>query len=291
MHSYQVINKSTHSNLTWCRYSLFKFAAQDTQVPLILRDLPKAALAFPLCFVKKGQDFHLVAILGIEAGKNLFVTADGRWMGNYVPLAYGNYPFRLGDSGDGNTVLCVDADSGLVGEGYPESFFDDQGLPSQSIKGVLSLLQQVRANHRLTLGLCALLDSEELIEIWPISINTENGVKHVEGVYRVNESKFNALGAEALHRLHQAGALPLIYCQLLSMQHLPVLGKLAQAHAKAKVQAQAQANAPLDFDQLLHASEALADAKPGKGKRGKGGQGTNGKGMNGHVADDLNWSL
>jgi len=115
--------------------------------------------------------------------------------------------------------------------------------------------------------------------------------RRVHGLHSIAEAKLKALGAEALHRLHQAGALPLIYCQLLSMQHLPLLGKLAQAHAKAKAQAQAQANAPLDFEQLLHASEALADAKPGKGKKGKGGQGANGKGMNGHDADDLNWSL
>ncbi len=90
--------------------------------------------------------------------------------------------------------------------------------------------------------------------------------RQVQGLHRVSEIKFNALGAEALHRLHQAGALPLINCQQLSMQHLPLLGKLAQAHAKA----QANANAPLDFEQLLHASETLADDKPGKGKRGQG---------------------
>ena len=42
----------------------------------------------------------------------------------------------------------------------------------------------------------------------------------------------HALLAEPLKALQQAGALPLVYCQLLSMQHLPLLGRLAQAHSK-----------------------------------------------------------
>ena len=41
------------------------------------------------------------------------------------------------------------------------------------------------------------------------------------------------MSADALKALQQAGALPMIYCQLLSMQHLPLLGQLAEAHRKA----------------------------------------------------------
>ena len=161
--------------------------------------------------------------------------------------------------------------------------------------------------------MCALLAQEGLIEPWPITLKSDQADKGdqaeqggqgeqteqtLQGLYRVSEAKFNALGAEALHRLHQAGALPLIYCQLLSMQHLPLLGKLADIHAKARAHveahAQAQANAPLDFEQLLHASEALATEQgttgARKGKKGKGK--TNGSnGTNGHGGDDLNWSL
>jgi hypothetical protein len=50
----------------------------------------------------------------------------------------------------------------------------------------------------------------------------------------VDEKALNQLSAEALQALQQSGALQLCYCQLLSMQHLQTLGKLAQAHQEAE---------------------------------------------------------
>lgn len=51
-------------------------------------------------------------------------------------------------------------------------------------------------------------------------------------MHQIDETALNALPADAFETLRQAGALPLAYCQMLSMQHLQVLGKLVQAHAK-----------------------------------------------------------
>jgi len=309
----QFVPVSTHKHASqrWKRFDNYHFATKDAVAPLVVQELPKAAMALPLAFIEQEGSYTPVAVLGLQSGHNLFVAPDGRWIGPYTPAAYRGHPFALAKMADGQQALCVDAESGLVGpadgnhsngendgpegEGFEETFFDEQGQPSQAVKAVLQFLEQVQANRVLTQRLCALLTQEGLIEPWPVILKDAEQERQVQGLHRVSEAKLKALGAEALHRLHQAGALPLIYCQLLSMQHLPVLGKLAQAHAKAKAQAQAQANAnanaPLDFEQLLHASEALADAKPGKGKRGKGANGKGGKGMNGHDADDLNWSL
>ena len=49
----------------------------------------------------------------------------------------------------------------------------------------------------------------------------------------MDEAALNALAGEAFLQLRHSGALVLAYTQLLSMQHLKVLGVLAQAHAKA----------------------------------------------------------
>jgi hypothetical protein len=296
MPNYQAISSTTHASQRWKRFDHYHFAAKDAVAPLVVQELHKAVMALPLAFIEQEGGCTPVAVLGLQNGQNLFVTPDGRWLGGYTPATYRGHPFALASTPEAQLMLCVDADSGLVGpegEDFEETFFDEQGQPSQAVKAVLQFLEQVRANRQPTERLCALLAQEGLIQPWPISVKADNGEQAIEGLHRIDEAKLNALGADALHRLHQAGALPLIYCQLLSMQHLPLLGKLAQAHAKAKAQAQAQANAPLDFEQLLHASAALADAKPGKGKRGKGanGRGANGKGMNGYDADDLNWSL
>ncbi|MBP7780187.1 MAG: hypothetical protein KA045_01460, partial [Burkholderiaceae bacterium] len=50
------------------------------------------------------------------------------------------------------------------------------------------------------------------------------------------------LSAEALLEVRNAGGLLIAYCQLLSMQHLSILGQLAEAHAKAEQAAAEAAN-------------------------------------------------
>lgn len=312
MNNFQPVTKLNHSALRWKRFDNYHFAAKDAVVPLTQAELQRACMVLPIALVEQGGQegqggqFGSAAMLGLHKGQNLFVAPDGRWIGSYTPAAYRGHPFALGKHTSGQQILCVDADSGLVGpegEDFVEPFFDQQGQPSASVKAVMHFLEQVQANRVVTHKVCALLAQEGLIEPWPITLKSDQAEKSgqaeqggqgeqteqtIQGLYRVSETKFNALGAEALHRLHQAGALPLIYCQLISMQHLPLLGKLANAHAKAKAHAQAQANTPLDFEQLLHVSEALATepATTGarKGKKGKGK-------TNGHAGDDLNWSL
>jgi hypothetical protein len=290
MTNFQPIAQLTHSVLHWKRLDNYRFAAKDAVVPLAQAELQRACMVFPIALVERGGQFSPAAVLGLHKGHNLFVAPDGRWIGSYTPAAYRGHPFALGKHESGQQLLCVDAESGLVGpegEDFEEPFFDDQGQPSASVKAVLYFLEQVQANRVVTLKVCALLTQEGLIEPWPITLKSEEGEQTeqtIQGLYRVSKGKFNALGAKALHRLHQAGALPLIYGQLLSMQHLSLLGKLADAHAKAKAHAQAQANAPLDFEQLLHASEALATA-PGAHKNGVISP------KNGRVSDDWNWSL
>lgn len=239
MPNYQAVSKSTHANLCWKRYDNYHFAAMDAVAPLVAQELPKAAMVLPIAFIQQDGKFIPAAVQGLQLGQNLFVAPDGRWIGPYTPATYRGYPFALANAENDQLVLCVDADSGLVGEDQAERFFDDSGEPSQSVKDVLNFLQQVRANRELTVRLCAALHAEDLIQPWPIKVKGKDDQgQTLQGLYRIDEAKLNALSREALYRIHQAGALPLAYCQLLSMQHLQMLGKLADAHAQAKAQSQ-----------------------------------------------------
>jgi hypothetical protein len=251
---YQAISQSTHANLHWKRYNTYPFAAQDAVAPLVVQELPRAAMALPVAFIEQDGHFIPAAVQGLQPGQNLFVAPDGRWIGPYTPAAYRGHPFAIASTPEGQQVLCVDADSGLISDTEGEAFFDEQGQPSQPVKDVLNFLQQVNANRELTQRLCAALQAEGLIQPWPITLKGESGEQTVQGLYRIDEAKLNSLSSEALHRIHQAGALPLVYCQLLSMQHLQMLGKLAEAHAQAKAQSQqalpTTSNGELDLEFL-----------------------------------------
>lgn len=238
MPNFQAVSKTTHADKRWKRYDNYSFAAKDAVVPLVVQELPRALMHLPLGFILQQDVFVPVAVLGLQAGQNFFVTSDGRWIGGYTPAAYRGYPFQLAATPDGQRVLVIDEDSGLVSDTEGESFFDEAGNPAKAVKDVLDFLSQVQNNRALTQRICAVLAEHHLIQPWPITVQGEAGERKVEGLYRIDEVAMNALAPEAFEALRQAGALSTAYCQLLSMQHLQTLGKLAQAYASAQTSAQ-----------------------------------------------------
>ena len=164
---------------------------------------------------------------------NLFVAPNGRWLGRYVPAALRSHPFRLARTEDERLALCIDEDSGLLGAEEVEPFFDAGGEVAAPLKQVMDFLTQVETNRVTTQGVCDRLQAHGLIQPWPVKVQGADGERTLEGLFRIDEAALNALPAEALVELRDAGALSLAYCQLLSMQQLSLLGELAQARAAA----------------------------------------------------------
>ena len=234
MPTFQAISSTTHADKRWKRYDSYAFAAHDALAPLVAQELPRAVLHLPIAFVAQDGQFTPVAVLGIQPGQNLFVAPEGRWLAAYTPAAYRAYPFALANLPDGQQVLAFDTDSGLLTEGEGEPFFDADGRPAQAVQNILGFLTQVQTNRELTQRICKALADHQLLQAWPITVNGDGGERQVEGLYRIDEAALNALAAESLKALQEAGALPTVYSQLLSMQHLPLLGQLAQAQAQAQ---------------------------------------------------------
>lgn len=233
MANIQAITRERHGKQRWIRYTHYNFAAADALSPLVVEEVPKAMLSLPIGFVAAEDAFAPVAIQGLAPGKNLLVALDGRWMGGYIPAAYRCYPFLLGNTEDGQQVMCINEDSGLLSDTQGEPFFGEDDQPSKAIADVLAILNKVAANRKVTQHVCAVLQKHNLIQPWPIKLHTDDGETAIEGLYRIDETAMNSLSAEAFMELRDAGALILAYCQLLSMQHMYRLGQLADAHTKA----------------------------------------------------------
>ncbi len=241
------VSKSRHGSQRWKRYASYEFAAKDTFAPLVVAEFAKACIAFPIALVKSesGDGYAPIALLGLMQGQNLFVASNGRWVGGYVPAVYRGHPFCLGRNPEGQRLLCVDEDSGLlisqgsVGqEEKSEAFFDEAGQPAEAVTKVLGFLSQVDDNKEATTTVCDLLEVHKLIEPWPIIIKAPEGEKTLDGLFRVNEAAVRALKSKAVTALHKENALMAAYCQILSMQTFPLLGQLVEAHAKAKTAVQ-----------------------------------------------------
>jgi hypothetical protein len=254
MPNYQVITRNHHGSKRWLRFTSYAHAEREALMPLSVEELPKAVMSLPVCFIRQGDVFVLAAVMNVSPGKNLLVAPNGQWVGPYVPAACRSYPFILGKTEEGKPVLCIDEDAGLVTDGPEgESFFDENGDPAKVVLDLMAFLTQLEQGRQSAALACAVLAKHELIQPWPIVIQGDTGEqRNIEGLFRIDELALNKLSGEALLEVRNAGGLSIAYCQLLSMQHLPMLGKLAEMHAKAQSALQANVAAPageinLDF--------------------------------------------
>lgn len=251
MADFKPVTLSEFGSKRWQRPVGMAHARQEVLVGLSLPELFKAVTCLPIALAPLGEFFRPVAVLGLEPGKNLFVAPDGRWLGEYVPASLRGYPFRLLPTQDGQQMLAFNLDSGLLvdADAPGEAFFAEDGSPVASLKELVQFLDQIDRGSKLAVQLCSLLKTHELIQPWPVKVQGPDGVaRNVEGLFRVDEEALRRLPLEALGALRDAGALPLMYCQLLSMQHLSRLAQLSDAHAQAAAKAASAAQVPLTQD-------------------------------------------
>jgi hypothetical protein len=226
------ITKQTHSNKSWTRFSTYTFAAKDNLASLVAAEIPKAISAMPMAFTRHQDRYILVAVLSLIPDTNFFVAPDGRWLGKYIPSVFRSYPFLLAKAeGQNNLVLCVDEDSGLINDDKTagEPFFDDNGELTQPVKDVMNFLNHVTQNRAATERAVASLSEAGLITEWPLKIKDETQEKPVTGLFRIDETKLNALEDDQFLKIRKAGALPIAYAQLMSMGNMQILVQLAQA--------------------------------------------------------------
>ena len=233
MSSIQVVSKDLHTYKYWRRSTGYQFTREDTLCPLVINEMPRALLSLPLAFFASDKRFVPVAVQGLSVKSNLLVTPEGDWRGGYIPAAYRAYPFSLATDESGRELLCVAATSVVDSQGEgSESFFAESGELTPAVGEILAFQAEYSRNRKMTAHLCGLLSKHELIVPWSLSVESNTGRLNLDGIFRIDESRIGALSSEALCELRDAGALAIVYCQLLSMQNITKLRDLLEASLK-----------------------------------------------------------
>jgi len=229
MPRYLVVNPAEFARKRWIRPTDYGFAAGDALCPLVPQEMPMAALALPIGFAQNQGAFTPVAVLGLASGQSLCVGPQGQWLAGYVPALYRGYPFRIAATANAESVLCFDADSGLLTEDGEagEAFFDASEQPGKVLTELVAFFKQLAASQRIGEQACAALAEHGLLVPWSITLQTPAGEKAVAGLWRVDEARLIALEAAALKAVQQAGGLVLAYTHMLSIPHLQALGQRA----------------------------------------------------------------
>lgn len=230
MSSYVPVSSELHQGKRWLRHPNMAFAKSENVAPIFANELVDAIHTLTVAFVKHEDSFILVALMGLRAGENLLVSADGRWAnGAYTPASYRTRPFTLLEI-PGNAeqqVLCIEEQMLTEGDLGAE-LFDDEGKISDVVGEIFNLLSHYNATRLLTRDICATLAAHGLFTPWEVVVNDGATEQKLTGLYRVDEEALNALSDEAFLALRKTAALPVVYAHLYSMNNTAPLNNLLQ---------------------------------------------------------------
>ena len=200
------------------------FAQSLNSIPLVVAEFENAGAEMPIVFAGEGDELTPVGLTGLQAGENLFVNAEGGWLGRYVPAFLRRYPFVFAATGENNETLTLCVDSGFEGvnsDGRGERLFDSEGNRTQYLEKMLQFASDYQAQHQLTRAFCKRLNDLQILEPAVATVTLPDGRQmSLRGFQRVNREKLAALDDAQVTELFRSDMLGLIYLHLASLSHM-----------------------------------------------------------------------
>ncbi|MGB0214491.1 MAG: SapC family protein, partial [Alteromonas oceani] len=199
----------------------------------------------PLVFIQdpKTNKHHVVAMLGIEPGQNLFLQ-DGKWNAPHIPMNIIRYPFDVRPDGD-KLGVYIDENSDLIKEeGQP--LFKEDGNPSDFLNNRQQLLGDLANSEMLTQQFVSKVVELDLLNPMQLRVQYSNGQgRNVGGILTIDEKKLVELSDEQVVELHRAGFMGALYAMMLSLGQLNRLIELF-TNAESPIKAMQMEPAPAE---------------------------------------------
>ena len=235
------VNKTRHANKKVRQVQGFDFAKDFHIASIMAHEFARAASIYPVVFLedKTEDSFKPVVLMGLDAGENLFVGADGKWQASYVPAIIRRYPFALAGAGEeGKFTVCIDEGSDLISDTEGAALFDDQGEPAEPLENVKRYLGELQMMDTFTREFCKDLASHNMFTPLNMRVRQSDQVKNINGCYVLNEERLNSLSTEGFVDLREKRYLPAIYAHLVSLAQIERLIMLKDERVSSQADAQ-----------------------------------------------------
>jgi hypothetical protein len=230
------ITKARHEGKKIKQVQGFGFAAGFHIASIMVHEFARAASLYPVVFLEdKEQDsFRPVVLMGLDAGENLYVGADGKWQASYVPAIIRRYPFALASTGEQDKyTVCIDEGSELVNDSEGVPLFNEQGEPAEALENVKRYLGELQQMDAFTSEFCKYMVAHNMLTPLNMRVRQSDQVKNINGCYVVNEERLNGLSMERFMELRDKRYLPAVYAHLLSLAQIERLMTLKEERQAA----------------------------------------------------------
>jgi len=234
------VRKEQHQKLKLANTRNISHVAEQHIVPVSAAEYAQSSASFPLVLVKNpdSERFRSVAMLGLEAGENLYYSEE-KWDAIYIPQSISLVPFSLGLDPEKEKTLttCIDLESKFVGEDKENALFDAEGNDTDFFKGIQDALGALYDNEVMTEKFVQELADNDLLLELELNINfSNNEKKKLVGLFGIDEKKLQKLSDEKVLDFNKRGLFIPIYAMLGSIGQINRLAQLRnQSDAEVKV--------------------------------------------------------
>ncbi|MCQ9617584.1 SapC family protein [Paenalcaligenes niemegkensis] len=225
------LNKTEHHDLKInIRDNHYEFARTTNAMPLSISEFADASRNYPVVFIQSEENqFHVVALMGLENASNLFVSPEGSWDKDaYIPGFARRYPFILGTTED-KSSLAVYVDESYSGLGKDDGLaFFENGEESAYLKQLMEFLRAYQNEISVSQKFASRLYKMGLLEARSITVTQDGEDKVLSGFWVVNDEKFDKLDDKMVVELFHNGALALIELHRASLGNIQNLARRAE---------------------------------------------------------------
>jgi hypothetical protein len=228
------LDRAAHAKKHFVPPKDHRFASGATHVPLGMVELAFAARHYPIVFPASAPAGAL-AILGLEAGKNLFFDAQGNWAEDlYIPAYIRRFPFVFTTAPEGQFVLCVEETANVLADQGDAPLFDAEGKPGKIVQDALRFAGDFHAQVTLGHAFGDALNAQGLLFDNKAQVQLPGGRDvTLQGFRTLDPEKFDKLGDAVYLDWRNKGWVAAVHCHLLSLGHWQTLANRAARRAKA----------------------------------------------------------
>jgi hypothetical protein len=125
------ISKDRHKDKAIASDRNFLFAKELLIAPICQFEFVTAIHTMPLVFANYSGKLQLCGVMGLEKGQNLFVTPEGKFQSNFIPMALKYHPFSLGASG--KELYFLEESSMIVDKEDGDPFFQRRWVRGKGV--------------------------------------------------------------------------------------------------------------------------------------------------------------
>lgn len=198
----------------------YDFVRAIRVVPLAAAEISTAQKFYPVIFADLEKP-TLLAVVGVDDDRNLFVDDNGHWdSAAYVPSYVRCHPFALAGSSSDQFAVVIDRAASVISENPDQPFFDGQTL-AEPIQARVDFCAQFSAHRKVTDAFCNRLLELDLLSGQQATFKPEGKGKEqsIASYVAVDIEKLRKLDATTVEKLFRDGMLPAIYAHCFSLEN------------------------------------------------------------------------